>query len=168
MIVLLIVLSFLLDDILFQVVGNNTIFFPLCTLLSLVVIYPFVRNNLLHYYAISIILGVLYDICYSGTLFLHVALFILLSFFIAKCFSKLSINMVNTYCLGIAVVLLYRVFLMMFFVLLKITPWNLENFLDSILSSILFNSFYLGCFYFLAKKMRLKMIKKKYSLLKIQ
>ena len=164
----LVIISFLLDGIFFSSLNSNTLFCPLFSILSILIIYPMLISDNNKYYIICGILGILYDICYANTLFLHFFIFIGFGIFVSFLFRKVSVNVLNTYLIGISGIVLYRLFHALFFVGLFFSNWSLNLLLKSIFSSIIINSIYLLCFYFIAKKIRINLRKKKYKLLKVQ
>lgn len=166
--IFLVIISFLLDGIFFSSLNSNTLFCPLFSILSILIIYPMIISNKKKYYIVCGILGILYDICYANTLFLHFYLFIGFGIFVSILFKKISVNVLNTYLIGISGIILYRLSHALFFVGLFFSNWSLDLLLKSIFSSIIINSIYLFCFYFIAKKIRINLRKKKYKLLKVQ
>ncbi len=168
MIVLIFLISFLLDGILLSSIDINTICYPLFTLSSLIISYSIFMNEKRKYLIVSGILGFFYDVCYANTLFFHFLFFIGIAYLIPIIFDRLSINVMNSYLVGILTIILYRIFLCLFFVVFGFSNWNIEIFYKSILSSIIINSIYLVLFYFIVKKIRKNLKKKKYELLKVK
>ncbi len=164
----LVIISFFLDAILFSSLNQDTLLCPLFTLLSLLIIYPFLSEERNKFLLISGVLGIFYDICYANTLFLNVFLFVGISYFIMKVMKRLSISILNTYLIGISIIGLYRTIHCLFFVVLGFSRWSFTLLIQSILSSIILNSIYLIIFYFVAKKIRLKLRNRKYKLLKVK
>lgn len=166
--ILLVILSFFLDAICFSVLNQNTILCPLCSMLSLLIIYPALSKNLRNFYITCGVIGILYDICYANTLFLHFFIFLGIGELVRILFQKLSVSILNTYWVGIGLIVLYRVVHSLFFVFLGFSSFNMSLLVQSILFSIILNSVYLLVFYFIAKKIRIKLKNKKYKLLKVQ
>lgn len=166
--IFLVILSFLLDAIFFSVFEQNTILCPLCSMLSLLIIYPAFLKKVDRFFIICGVLGIFYDICYANTLFLHFFLFLGMGELINLLFQKLSVSILNTYWVGIVMIVLYRIVHSLFFVFLGFSSWNVALLTQSILFSIILNSIYLLVFYFTAKKIRIKLKNKKYKLLKVQ
>ncbi len=164
----LVIISFLLDAVLFSSLNQNTLLCPLFSLLSLLIIYPLLSGERNKFLLVSGILGIFYDICYANTLFLNVFLFVGIGYFIVTVMKKLSVNILNTYLIGMTIVCLYRMIHCLFFVLLGFSKWSFSLLIQSIVSSIILNSFYLIIFYFITKKIRLKLRNKKYKLLKVK
>ena len=71
MIVFISIVSFFLDGILSKYISLNSIFLPLFTIVSLVIIYPYFNNNIYRYLKFVAIIGILYDITYLNTVFFN-------------------------------------------------------------------------------------------------
>jgi len=73
MAILLIFLSFLLEGFFTNLVSLNSIFIPLFTLTSLIMLYPFfdINNNSHKYIIVAIVFGLLYDIVYTNSSFIN-------------------------------------------------------------------------------------------------
>ena len=168
MIYIVLLSSFLLDDILLCTVSPHTVLQPLCTLLSLVIIYPYFRQSKKFYYSIAFLLGALYDISYTNTLFLHALLFLGVSYLVHTIFHYIAIDFMNTYVVGMTIIWLYRTVLAVFFVLLGMSMWQWSIYFQSIVSSILWNSLYLAVFYFWVTKLRQYKKMHKYRVDKIE
>lgn len=75
MIIFISVFSFLLDGILSKYL-IKTIFAPMLTIVSLVIIYPYFNNNNYRYLKYNAIIGLLYDIVYMDTIFYNFSFFL--------------------------------------------------------------------------------------------
>ena len=88
MIYLILILSFWLDHVFLNFISNNSILFPLFTLMSIIIVYSFFKRHKYSNYLIMCAgLGVLYDVVYSNTLFLNLGLFMLMGILV-KLFFK--------------------------------------------------------------------------------
>ena len=72
------IISFILDNLISNFINHNSLFYPLFTMLSLIIIYPKFNKKDNKYYICSFILGLIYDITVSDTLFLNAFIFLLL------------------------------------------------------------------------------------------
>lgn len=165
---IILIFSFLLDGIVLSIIDMNTLYCPLFTLSSMVIIYPLFLEDKKKYRISYVLFGLFYDICYTNTLFLNVLLFLGITYIIEMIFKKLSINIVNTYLVGMIGILVYRIFHCLFFLIMGFSTWRTSLFFQSIFSSIILNSIYLIIFYFIIKKVRKILKKKKYKLLKVE
>ena len=80
MIIFISLVSFFLDGVLSKYISPNSIFLPLFTIVSLVLIYPYFNNNNNRYFKYIAILGLLYDIAYMNMSFYNFFIFMLLVF----------------------------------------------------------------------------------------
>ena len=87
------VISFFLESIVSNFVSiNSDLFLPLFTIVSLVIIYPYLKKERANYYKIAAVLGLFYDIVYTDTLILNLFLFVMTAYFITKMNYILSNN----------------------------------------------------------------------------
>lgn len=141
MIIFISMFSFFLDGILSKYISGNSLFLPLLTIVSLVIIYPYFNNNDYRYYKYIAILGFLYDIAYMNTVFYNFFIFIILGFinvFIKYYVSdRLHINVLIT-------VLLIVVYRFINYAFINIIGNNLKfsYFFESVYSSLILNIFY--------------------------
>lgn len=141
MIIFISILSFFLDSILSKYIPSNSIFLPLFTIVSIVLIYPYFNNNNYRYFKYIAILGLLYDITIMNMLFYNFFIFMMLGFiniFIKYLLShNLYINILNT----IILIITYR---FINFIFINITTGNVGTIelFKSIYSSLILNIIY--------------------------
>lgn len=167
MIYFLFALSFFLDGIVLNLWDVNSLFCPLFSMLSILLLYPCFEKKK-EYFLWCTLLGFFYDIAYTNMLFFHPLFFLGMAYLTDKIFQKISIDCVNTYLLGLGWMIIYRVVMMSFFVLIGLAQFDSNLLEKSILSSVLLNSIYLFVFYFLIKKIRIKQRKQQFSLLNLK
>lgn len=153
MILINIIVSFLLDGIISSV---NNIFFPLFTLLSLVIIYPYFKNNYIKYIIYSFTVGLFYDVIYTNTPFFNAGIFLLFGILIYYFFKHFKNNNLNNLLLGIGIIILYRLFTFLILSFAGYISFSFLNLFDSIYLSLIINLVYLYIFsiinkYFLNK-----------------
>lgn len=141
MIIFISMISFFLDGILSKYISPNSLFLPLFTIVSLIIIYPYFNNNYYRYFKYIAILGLLYDIAYMNMIFYNLFIFMLLGFIniFVKYFvsNRLYINVIITAVL----IIIYR---FINFVLINITTDGLgiSYLIKSIYSSLILNIIY--------------------------
>jgi len=160
MIISTIIISFLLDGIISGLIQINSFFLPLFSLLSLALIYPYLKNKNKNFLIVAGTIGCIYDIAYTNTLFLNTLMFILLAVLIDKLFSYLPINIGNTYMVSAVVIIAYRVIIFLFLVLIQVISFDMISLSRSIASSVLANLIYVTTIYailsLLAKRYNIK------------
>lgn len=161
MIVFISVLSFFLDGILSKYISPTSIFLPLFTVVSLVIIYPYFNNNNYRYFRYIAILGLLYDITYLNTLFMNFFIFILIGFFVGLFNYLLSNNIYTNVMITIVTIILYRVCHYLFIVIFKSQDFNFMFLLKNVYSSLILNVLYCMIIYFFSE-----IFSKKYKILR--
>jgi len=155
MLLLINFISFFLDGILSLFMGKDSIFLPLFTVLSLIEVYPLLKNKR-KLITIGIIMGVLYDVVYTQTLFMNTIIFFLISLTIIEVFKLLSYNSFNSLLLSILLIILYRTLSYAFFFILNDVQLNLGLLFKSIYSSLLLNIIYSVLFNFVYFKLKVQ------------
>ena len=150
MIIFISMLSFFLDGILSKYISSSSLFLPLFTIVSLIIIYPYFNNNYYRYFKYIAILGLLYDIAYMNMVFYNFFIFMLLGFinifvnyFVSN---RLYINIIIT----IILIIIYR---SINFIFINITGDGLgiSYLLKSIYSSLILNILYCGFIYLISE-----------------
>ena len=87
MILIVLIISFLLDGFLLSNINSNSFLFPLCSLMALIIIYPFFKKHDYNKFLIvSGIMGMFYDLVYMNTLLLNIGVFLLMAIIIKLIF----------------------------------------------------------------------------------
>ena len=155
-------ISFVLDGIVTRLIGNNSLLYPLCSIVSLILIYPYIRDKK-KFFCYIIIVGVLYDIVYTQTPFLNTFAFLLLGCIIYLFYKFLPINIINSLLLLTFLILFYRAFVFFSFFLILNQHLEYSNLLISFYRSLIFNYIYWFVFNII-----LKIVMKKYEVKKRQ
>lgn len=141
MIVLISMISFFLDGILSRYILPNSLFLPLFTIVSLVIIYPYFNNDNFRYFKFIAIIGLLYDIAYFNTLFYNFFIFIALGFIIGLINYLLSNNIYTNILMTVVSITAYRIITFLITIIFK-TSYSLSELLQSIYSSLILNIIY--------------------------
>ena len=152
MIYLILVISFLLDNLISFFLNTNLLFNPLLSLVSLIIIFRYYhRKDENKYLITTFVLGLVYDIVCTDTVFLNAGIYLLLSLFIIKFYKIFSYNLLNSAILLIIVIIIYRSITFLVLSNFNFISFNLYHLLQSISSSLILNLLYLS-FFFLKKK----------------
>ena len=138
----ILVFSFLLDGILSNYLPINSLFTPLFSLVSLIIVYPYFNGNKRDYYKYAFLLGLFYDLIYTDTLVFHAFLFLFMSFLITKFTLVLSDNYLNLIIITVITIVIFR---SVSYILIFITGnINIDYhvFLKGIYSSLILNIIY--------------------------
>ncbi|MBP3461359.1 MAG: rod shape-determining protein MreD [Bacilli bacterium] len=138
MIILILIISFYLEGILSNI-GN---ILPLFTLISLIIIYPYLYNLKKDYYKICFIIGLLYDVAYTDTLFLNAFIFLIIGFFIIKINIIMTNNIFNVALISLIVVILYRILVFIILIFINYIDIDINSFFVSIINSLFINILY--------------------------
>ena len=153
MIYLILVISFLLDNLISFFLNTNLLFNPLLSLVSLIIIFRYYhRKDENKYLITSFVLGLVYDIVCTDTIFLNAGIYLLLSLFIIKFYKIFSYNLLNSAILLIIVIIIYRSITFLVLSNFNFISFNLYHLLQSIYSSLILNLLYLSFFFLKNKK----------------
>lgn len=149
--ILIIFISFILDNIISLFLNHNSIFFPLFTLLSLIIIFSYNLKNH-HYFLLSLGIGLLYDAAFTDVIFLNSSIFLLLSLVIYLIFKAINYNLFNIILLSLLLIISYRIITYILFLLYFNISFNIYTLIRGIYSSIIINIIYILILYFIRNK----------------
>ncbi len=162
LVIVTIVISILLETNLSNILSLNSYSFPLFTLTSLVLIYPFFNNNNKQYLKYALITGLLYDIILTDTLFLNMFIFLIIAQIIKKINITLSNNIINVMLITIIIITTYLSITYIVLYLIGYHQFKLSILVTTILKSYLVNIIYSIILYTITDK-----ISQKYKISKI-
>lgn len=145
MILPIVLISFYLEGILSKISFNFLT--PLTTLMSLILIYPYLNDSKKEYYISCFSIGLLYDIGYTNTMFLNAFIFLLLGFFITKINIYIKNNSFNVILMSLIIIILYRLITYLILVFIDYLNFNINTLLNSIIYSLLLNFIYISILY---------------------
>lgn len=151
--------SFIADGILSLLFEKNSLFLSLFSLMSLVIIYPYVKNkkNIIY---IGSIIGLLYDIVYTQTLFLNTLVFTLLAFFLVVFYKYVPYHILNSVLISVVLVVLFRCITYFAFIFFNDYEINFKLLFKSISSSLILNILYVFIMHYFLKYISIKNTKK--------
>ncbi|MEG2322476.1 MAG: hypothetical protein RSB71_03245 [Bacilli bacterium] len=142
MIIFVSVLSFLMDGILSKYIASTSLFLPLFTIISLIIIYPYFNNNDYRYLKYVSIMGLLYDIAYMNTVFFNFFIFLILGFIVLFIFYFLTNNYLFNILTSVICIVIYRIIIYLFLVIVKNYSFSFNILFKSIYSSLILNIIY--------------------------
>lgn len=153
---MIIVISFILDNIISSLLNHNSLLNPLFTVGTLILIYPKfkIKNN--NYLVLSFIIGLIYDICITNTLLLNAFIFLQISYFYKLIFKKINYNYLSVLICFLLTIIYYRLVTYIILIFINYLNFNFYYLLKSIYSSILINIIYISLGYLFFKKIILK------------
>jgi rod shape-determining protein MreD len=146
MIIIILLISFYLEGIISNLLNINFLI-PLFTLVSLIIIYQYLYNLKNDYYKLCFIIGLLYDIAYTDTLFLNACLFLFIGFIITKLNIIITNNTFNVIILSILIINIYRILTFIILILINYIDLNFYNLFISIVNSLIINIIYVVILY---------------------
>lgn len=163
---IIMILSFLLDGILTNylpyLVNDLSLFTPLLTLVSVIVILPFYRKKEKNYFITIFVLGILYDLFYTNLLFFNGVLFLIVGYFLWQVQKNIPINSINIVIEIVGAIILYESLTGIFLLIYNMVPVTLYKVFYKIIHSLLLNIIYGEVIYWI-----LKIMPKKYKKISI-
>lgn len=159
---IIIVISMILDGILTNylpyMTSDLSLFTPLLTITSLVVIYPLFYKEKKKYLITLFILGIVYDLFYTNLLFLDGLIFLCLGFMVMKIYQLFGSGYIKVIITILLVIIVYELLNVSIFIIFNLVPVTLSKIIYKISHSILLNLIYGEFIYVL-----LGLVPKKYS-----
>ena len=160
MIVVILIISFLLDGIIFSLSSINSTISPLFSLLSLILVYPYYCNDKRKMFVCAIFVGLLYDIVYSNSLFFNTLVFTGMLYLVDQIHKVLTNSFFNTFLVSNIVICVYRIVDYLFFLVLGMIGNDVTSLINSISNSLIINYIYVIIFsfilYIVSKKLQIK------------
>ncbi len=156
--IIIMILSFILDSV-FSNIFNDSIFMPLISLMSIIVLkkkYK-IENNV--YLFFTALIGLLYDLIYTSTPVLNMMIYLLLGIIVIFFFKYFRKNLFNELLLSTILIVLYRTIIFIVLIISNILERNITILIKSIYSSLFLNYIYIVITYFIIKKINKKMNK---------
>lgn len=158
---IILIFSFLLDGILSNflpfMTSDLSIFTPLLTVTSLVIIYPFYKKNNKKFLITAFILGIIYDLFYTNLLLLNGFIFLVLGEIIILLNKEFGDSHLKNILHIFIIIVLYELLTSIIIVIFNLVPISIDKVLYKISHSLLLNLIYGELFYIV-----LKLIPKKY------
>ena len=162
--VLIIIISFILDGVLTNFlpysVGDLSLFTPLTTLVSIVVIYKlfYHNHNEKKYYMISFMVCFIYDFFYTNLLFFNGLLFLLIAYITTLLYKQFGESYLKILLNVLIIIVIYEVITALCILLFNLVPISINSVLYKISHSLLFNLIYAELLYLI-----LNLVPKKYK-----
>ena len=150
------IISFILDSIVSNFISLDRMFFPLLTLMALIISYPYFDNNRQKYFGVCLVTGICYDLIYSNTIIIHGMLFLLIGFIITRLNLIISNNSINVGIMAIVCIVIYRFLAYGLLLITASTSFEWFSLLKSIYSSLILNIFYVILIYIITDKISRK------------
>lgn len=160
MISLVLIFSFLFEAMFTNIVNTNSIFIPLFTLTSLVIIYPYFKKKNFNYLIVCLILGIFYDISFADSVFVNTICFGLIGGLNIFIYNYVKYNIYTSNIINIIIIITYRIISYIILLSINYIVFNGNMFFKGIYSSLLINIAY-GIILYLIIDLLAKVLNKK-------
>lgn len=163
MILIILIISFILEGIVSNLVPLNSLFIPLLSVVAIFSVYPLFDSDKKKYLITSFIYGLLYDIVYTNCLFVNSFVFFLTALVITMIYNYVTVNKFNYIFINTLILLFYKTVSYIVLCLFKYLEFNEYTFIKGLYSCLIINIIYGLILYFvivfIAKKYRLKIMR---------
>ena len=153
---IVIIVSFILDSIISNSISLSSLLMPLCTLMSLIIAYPYFRGDIRKFLITCFVTGVFYDLIYTDTIIIHGFLFLMVGYIITKLNLVMSNNYLNVAIMAIICIVFYRFILYGLLLITANVSFSWLLLLKSIYHSLLLNIIYIVLIYIITDKISFK------------
>lgn len=166
MVYIVLIISFILEGIFTNLVSINSLFIPLFTITSLIMLYPYFnnkKNNYNYNYIITTaITGIFYDIAYTNSLFVNTFAFVICGLLVILINNYVTPNILSRNCTNLVIIISYRIITYFILCIFGYMHFNESILLKGIYSSLILNIIFGIILYFLCDKLNKKLNIRKY------
>lgn len=149
----ILIASFLLDGILSNflpyMVGDLSLFTPMLTIVSLIVIYPFFIKKIKYYFISCFVVGICYDFMYTNLLFYNAILFTIIGAIGVLLYKYIRPTWVSLLLFIIVIISCYECMNAIIILIFQLVPMTFYRLLYKISHSLLLNLCYAEVIYFI-------------------
>ena len=142
MIVAVLLISFILEGIVSNLVPTSSLFIPLFSIVSLLVTYPLFNENKIKYLIYSGTLGLLYDLVYTSTPFINTFTFVITALIITFICKFITLNKLNLVLIILFILLFNQTINYLLLCLFRYRIFNNATLLEGLYSSLILNVVY--------------------------
>lgn len=152
MIVIVLLISFMLDGIISNLIPLSSLFIPLFSVVALLVLYPNFHNNKIKYLIYSGSLGLLYDLVYTTTPFINTFSFLITALIITIICKFITVNKLNLILIILFVILFHETITYLLLCLFQYRIFNNMTLIEGLYSSLIINVIYGYILYIIVEK----------------
>lgn len=142
MISIILIISLLLESAFSNIIPLDSLFIPLFVLTSLTILYPYFKKNKLNFIIVCMIMGLIYDIVFSNSLFVNVLTFSIIGVGLIICYTYVKYNIYTANIINLIMLISYRIITYIILLSVNYITFNNTILLKGIYSSILMNIIY--------------------------
>lgn len=162
--IFIIIISFFLEGIISNLINANSYLLPLFTITSLVITYPLFNKEKKSLIIItSFIVGIMYDIAYTNSLFINTFTFILCSLLIILLYMYIPDNLVGKTSINLFLIVSFKFISYLLLFIFGFINFNQHILIKGILSSLILNIIYGLLLYYICEKITIKSKFKQYK-----
>ena len=161
MIIIITILSFILEFLLNSFL-YKTVLIPLFVICTLILVEPFFYKAKTKYLVYAFIIGLLYDMIFTGTYFMSAGIFLLIATLIMLINKLTPNNFLITIIEIIIFICIYRIISFLLLALFQVIPFEIIILKKSIISSLSLNTIYSIILYII-----MYFISKKFNIIRI-
>ena len=137
------IISFFLESICSNFISiNNSLFIPLFSIISLVIIYPYFNNDDFKFLQFCGLLGLFYDLIFTNTFIFNMVIFISIGIIIKLVNFFISNNALNIILISSITIIAYRIITYFVLCIIGYLNFSIQIVYKSIYSSLLLNIIY--------------------------
>lgn len=160
---IVLIVSFFLEGFTSNMVSiNTTLFVPLFSIVSLLIVYPYFIHDKNTFLKSCFALGLFYDLVYTDTLIINACVFVIVGLFIRMLNSWFSNHAISLLLMISLTIIFYRIIMYVVLVIVGFIPFEWYMLILSISSSFVLNVIYGEILYlitdFISKKYHIKKI----------
>lgn len=148
---IIIIISFLLDGILSNflpfMVNDLSLFTPLLTLTSLIIIYPLYRKKEKQYFLTLFITGILFDLFYTNLFLLNALIYLAIGFILKIIYKNTGFNYFKLLFIIPLLIISYELLTALIILIFNLVPLTIPKLLYKISHSLLLNMIYAEIIY---------------------
>lgn len=138
-----IISSFFLESICSNFVSiNNSLFLPLFSIISLIIIYPYFNNDDFKFFQFCAGVGLAYDLIFTNTLIFNMVIFLGIGVIIKLINFFISNNPLNIILISLLTIISYRIITFSILCIVGYKTFSINSLSKSIYSSLLLNIIY--------------------------
>ena len=150
MVYIIIAFSLLLELIFSNIVPINSFLTPLFAFTSLVILYPYFKNKNLNYIITCALFGLIYDICFTDSIFINTICFSICGIISILCYNYFKYNIYSSNILNIFNLIIYRIMSYLLLIIVSYLKFNSLILFQGIYNSIVVNIIYGVLIYLMA------------------
>lgn len=150
--ILIVFISLVLDGILNLILKSTSNLLPLFTLVSLIFIYPYFKNDKKSYLVSATLIGLIYDVFNTYFFILNPIIFLIISDIIFSLYHRFKFSIITVIVFTIFIIFIYQTILLLIFNLTNYEIYTIHEFTNIISHYFIINIIYSIILYLVFKR----------------